>query len=210
MELKSVKLLIGPLLKGGHEWQYIDINGKEEDKPKFYFSNTQWVLIIVSTSILFQLTNGISKQVIGYIISAFSISVSLFMSLLISIFDKFENTSFAKESKTDEEINRLIQKKNYFKRFISITSYLVVLSILIIVLCSLTYIINVSDHIITCNTFTLKWKDINVLLTLKNFIIVIYRSCLNYFLLNYLLLTFFITGSAYEYYISEMDRQKIK
>ena len=208
MQYKSVKNLIKPLIKGGQEWQSININGTDE-KPKLYFSNIQWIILILSSLILLKLTKGISKDIIGYVMSAFSISVSLFMSLLVSIFDKFENTKFETTSITEIEIARLKQKKNFFKRFISITSYLVILSILVIVLCSLTYIFNISLRNVEITTLTIKWSEIDILLTLKNFLIISYRISLNYFLLNYLYLTFFITGSAYEYYMSEMDRRKI-
>lgn len=209
MQYKSVKNLIKPLIKGGQDWQSININGIDE-KPRFYFSNVQWAILIISSVILLKLTRGISKDIIGYVMSAFSISVSLFMSLLVSIFDKFENTKFETSEKTENDIARLKQKKNFFKRFISITSYLVVLSILVIVLCSLTYIFNISAREVKLSSFTIKWTAIDWVLTLKNSIIFLYRLTLNYFLLNYLFLTFFITGSAYEYYISEMDRRKIE
>lgn len=209
MQLKNVKILIGPLIKGGHEWQYIDING-HDNKPKFYFSNIQWLIIIVSSLLLLKLTKGISKDIIGYIISAFSISVSLFMSLLVSIFDKFDKTDFNTINKLEEDITRLKQKKNFFKKFITITSYLVVLSILVILLCSAIFVFNISDYQISYKSFTIKLKDIDFMLTVKNIVIIIYRITLNYFILNYLLLTFFITGSAYEYYISELDRHKIE
>lgn len=208
MQYKSVKILIKPLIKGGQEWQSININGAEE-KPKLYFSNIQWLILILSSLILFKLTKGISNDIIGYVMSAFSISVSLFMSLLVSIFEKFENTKFDTTSITEIDIARLKQKKNFFKRFISITSYLVILSILVIVLCSLTYIFNISVRNVEPKTFTLEWVDIDIILTIKNLVIIAYRIALNYFLLNYLFLTFFITGSAYEYYISEIDRLKI-
>jgi hypothetical protein len=209
MQYKSVKNLIKPLINGGQEWQSININGIDE-KPKLYFSNIQWIILLLSSLILFKLTKGISKDIIGYVMSAFSISVSLFMSLLVSIFDKFEKTKFETTSITEIDIAILKQKKNFFKRFISITSYLVVLSILVIVLCSLTYIFNISIRNVEPKTFTLKWAEINIVLTFKNSLIIAYRIALNYFLLNYLFLTFFITGSAYEYYMSEMNRQKIK
>ncbi len=208
MQYRSVKRIIKPLIKGGQDWQFISINGVET-KPKFYFSNIQWILLLLSSAILFKLTKGISKDVVGYVMSAFSISVSLFMSLLVSIFDKFENTDFDTHQKTEEEITRFKQKKNFFKRFISITSYLVILSILIIVLCSLTYIFNLSVRDITRNSFTLEWKQVDLILTTKNALLISYRIALNYFLLNYLFLTFFITGSAYEYYMSELNIRKI-
>jgi hypothetical protein len=204
MQYKSVKNLIKPLIKGGHDWQTININGRDE-KPRLYFSNIQWIILIISSLILLKLTQGISEEIIGYVMSAFSISVSLFMSLLVSIFDKFENTKFETTNLTEIAIARLKQKKNFFKRFISITSYLVILSILVIVLCSFTYIFNTYSRNIETSSFTYNYSKIDLFLTLKNSVIIAYRIALNYFLLNYLLLTFFITGSAYEYYMSEMN-----
>lgn len=209
MQYGSVKRLIKPLIKSGHDWQFITING-DEKRPKFYFSNVQWVILLISGVVLFKLQQGISKDIIGYIMGAFSISVSLFMSLLVSIFDKFENTSFEKGEKDEQEIVRLKQKKNFFKRFISITSYLVVLSILVVALAGLTYLFNLSGHSIGFRSFTLKWHEIDIFLTIKNIAIVVYRIALNYFLLNYLFLTLFVTGSAFEYYMSEISRRKIE
>lgn len=208
MQYGSVKKLIKPLIKSGHDWQFITING-DEKRPKFYFSNVQWILLLVSGVVLLKLHQGISKDIIGYIMGAFSISVSLFMSLLVSIFDKFENTSFEKGDKGEQEIVRMKQKKNFFKRFISITSYLVVLSILVVALAGLTYLFNLSDYKVSRTSFTLVWKEIDVILTIKNTLILFYRIVLNYFLLNYLFLTLFVTGSAFEYYMSEISRRKI-
>lgn len=208
MKFKNVKRILFPLIRKGQEWQHISING-EVEKPLIYFSDSQWFLLFLSIGILFLLEKGISKEIVGYVMAAFSISVSLFMSLLVSIFDKFENTKFETESKTSAEITRLIQKKNFFKRFISITSYLVLLSILVIVLCSLTYLFNLSARVVSVNAFTLEWSVIDWELTLKSLLIILYRVSLNYFLLNYLFLTLFITASAYEYYMSEMDRRQI-
>ena len=131
------------------------------------------------------------------------------MSLLVSIFDKFQNTNFESINKTEEEITRLKQKKNFFKKFISITSYLVILSIFVIVLCSLAYVFNLYNRRIDYNSFTMNINEIDFWLTIKNAILLIYRITLNYFLLNYLYLTLFITGSAYEYYMSELERRKI-
>lgn len=207
MQFKSLKRILLPLIKGGKEWQFIDLNGKTH-KPKLYFSDIQWGLIIVSMFATYKLHNGLSKDMIGYIITAFSISVSLFMSLLISIFDKYENTNLSTHQKTEQQIVRLKQKKNFFKRFISITSYLVVLSIFILILCSLNYIFDLTDNI-NSSQLSFNFENINLWLTIKNSTIIIYRIILSYFLLNYLVMTLFIASSAYEYYISEIDSRKI-
>jgi hypothetical protein len=208
MQFKSVKQLLKPLIKSGQEWQFININGIDE-KPKYYFSDIQWIILTICILSQFQLLKGLSRDLVGYIMSAFSISVSLFMSLLVSIFDKFDNTNLSLRNTTEEEEIRLIQKKNFFKRFISITSYLVVLSIFIIILCSITYFFDINNEI-SYHHLTINKDEIDIAKTIRNILIISYRIILYYFLLTYLFLTLFVAGSAYEYYISEIDRRKIK
>lgn len=208
MTYKSIRDLISPLIKGGKRWQYISLDGKETP-PKYYFSGTQIVIIICCVLLAMWLKGGLSKDLMGYIISAFAISVSLFMSLLVNIFDKFEKTKFDTTLISDEEITRLVQKKHFFKKFISITSYLVILSILIIVLCSITYIKPNNGFLINYHNIALNVKKIDWFFTLKNILVILYRVSLLYFIFNYLLLTLFVAGSSYEYYISELDKIKI-
>ncbi len=208
MQYKSIERLIAPLVKHGQKWQHISLNGKETPS-KFYFSSVQLVIIIISLGINILLQHGLSKDLMGYIISAFSISVSLFMSLLVNIFDKFEKTNFDTTNASDEDVVRLVQKKNFFKKFISITSYLVVMSILIIVLCGITYIKPTDGFAVTVDNIVFDVKDVDWIFTLKNIVVISYRSTLLYFIMNYLVLTLFVTGSSFEYYISELDKVKV-
>ena len=208
MHYKNIKSLIVPLIQHGKKWQYVSLNG-EETSPRFYFSSVQFVIIVVSLILTAWLRQGLSEDLMGYIISAFSISVSLFMSLLVNIFDKFEKTNFDTTNASDSDITRLLQKKHFFKKFISITSYLVATSILIIVLCSLTYMLPISCFVISPDNIVLDVKKIDWVFTLMNVVVIAYRTCLLYFIMNYLLLTLFVTGSSFEYYISELDKVKI-
>lgn len=208
MQYRKIKELIVPLIIGGHEYQNKDINGRDQ-KPKFYFSDIQWAIIFISVIVLFKLPSGLSRELVGYVIAAFSIAVSLLMSLLVSIFDKFEKIEFFTDGLDENQIVRLHQKRHFFIRFITITSYLVGMSILIIVLCSICYMFDLNDHKIETSTLTFKVVLINWELTIKNSLIILYRICLNYFLLNYLFLTIFITGSSYDFYISEIKARKI-
>jgi len=210
MQFKSVKELIEPLLKGGIEWQNISINGADELPPGKKYSQTTILLFILSILFLFLIPNGLSSDLIGYVIAAFSISVSLFMSLLVSIFDKFENTQFDTHNKIKDEIDRLKQKKNFFKKFISVTSYLVILSIVILILCGAFFVIPGLDKKISVHNLTYHFHEIDFKLTFKNIGILVYRFILFFMLLNYLLLTAFITASAYDYYISEINNKKIE
>lgn len=207
MQFKSIKRILFPLIIAGQDWQNISLNGQKQT-PKFYFSNVQWLILVISVLSLLRLKSGLSLNLIGYIMSGFSISVSLFISLLISIFDKFESTELNLIQHSEELTIRLKQKKRFFKKFISITSYLVVNSILIILLCSLSYVFDLSSNL-NFHNLSFKYIEIDFVSTFFNLLICIYRVSLIYFLLNYLILTLFITSSAFEYYISEIDRQKL-
>lgn len=197
-----------PLLHHGWKWQYISINGAES-KPRFYFSGVQLLGLGIALTSNLLLKTGLSKDLVGYVMSAFSISVSLFMSLLVNIFDKFEKTDFDTKNKTDEVVVRMKQKKNFFKKFISITSYLVATSILIILLCSISYMLPQAGYDLGTTAFCFKLSQIDWAITLKCMLLVLYRTSLFYFLFNYLLLTFFVAASSFEYYISELDKVKI-
>lgn len=209
MKLQNINNLLRPLIKAGHEWQYININGKII-KPKLFFTNTQFIVIALCIGVQAIKGTGISESVIGYIISAFAISTSLFMSLLVNIFDKFEKTKFDTDNCSDEEIFNLIRKKNFFKRFISITSYLVLLSVFIVVLCSISLIIDLKTFDITPQGIYLSIGQISGFDFFINLLIFLYRSTLYYFILNYLVLTIYIASSAFEYYISELNRKKVE
>lgn len=208
MRLQSISSLVSPLIREGKRWQYINLIG-EENPPRFYFSSVQFAIIVIGLLLTLLLRYGLSKDLMGYIISAFCVSITLFMSLLVNIFDKFEKTGFNTENKSDEEITRLLQKKHFFKKFISITSYLVVMSILIIALCSITYVLPSTGFAITTKNITFTLKKIDWLFTFKNIMVLTYRMCLLYFIMDYLLLTLFVAGSSFEYYISELDKVKI-
>ncbi len=83
-----------------------------------------------------------------------------------------------------------------------------ILSIFIIILCSLNYLFNLSLDA-SYKDVTFELSEIDIKLTIKFSLLIIYRILLNYFLLNYLFLTIFVTSSAYEYYISEINRRKV-
>lgn len=208
MLFKNVSNILKHLIINGNKWQFINLDGSES-KPKYYLSDIQWAILVISLLLNFLLTGGYPSEFMGYVLSAFAISVSLFMSLLVSIFDKFENTDFSKKQKSEAEIIRLYLKKNFFKKFISITSLLIVLSIAIILMCGLSYFINLS-HVVSPTSFSLNLREIDLFLTIKSIFIIAYRSILNFMLFNYLLLTVFIASSAYEYYISEISQKRIE
>jgi hypothetical protein len=79
----------------------------------------------------------------------------------------------------------------------------------IVLMCSLSYIFNLPVRKVPPSNFTFSGEKIDWILTIKNGGILAYRILLNYLLLEYLLLTLLIAGSAFEYYISEINARKI-
>ena len=142
MKFKSIKYYLYRLILDGHKWQYIDINGKGS-KPNLYFSSIQFIFIIISiTSSVFLIKNGFNKDFIGYIIASLSIFTGLFLSLILTVFDKFQKFKFDVSNITEKEKIIIIQRKNFFKQFTAITSYSILLSIICIFLLSLSLLTN--------------------------------------------------------------------
>ncbi|AFL98169.1 hypothetical protein ACQ1Q1_08295 [Ornithobacterium rhinotracheale] len=212
MKYKSVKYYIGRLISDGQKWQNMNINGKEV-KPICYFSKIQFILIFISISMVFFVTkNGFNKDFIGYIIASLSIFIGLFLTLVLTIFDKFQKINFEQINLSDKDKIILIQRKNFFKQFTALTSYSILLSTLCIFLLSLSLLMD----ILKVNIYNFKIiksiEDINC----KNFLngvglffIVVYRISVLYFLLDFFLMILYVLSSIYTYITLEFDRKKI-
>ena len=121
----KTKFYILSLIKEGHRWQYTNLKG-EEIKPRVYFSPAQWIIIFISVLLVYNLPNGLNNEFINFTITAFSIFIGLFLALIISIYDKFQKVDFSLKYNEIEKIN-LIETKNFFKQFTSLTSYTILI-----------------------------------------------------------------------------------
>ena len=83
------------LLKDAHKWEYTEINDNKEKslqkKPKLFFTCFQWVLVLLSVGCTILCPNGLSSNFAGYIISGMSLFVGLLFTLVVSLFDKFND-----------------------------------------------------------------------------------------------------------------------
>ncbi len=207
----NVKEYILSLIADAHKWQYTDINGNA-NKPALYFLPVQWLIILIA--VVFHILvkqDGFGSDFAGYCISALSIFVGLFLSLIITVFEKFSNIDFSLATDQTKKLNA-IRVKNFFKQFSSLTSYSIVLAIFNLILMGFSLgegALTVSiDSIKEIFTTYYEWDDI-ILNLIKPIIIVLYRIITTYFLLDFLYITIYAVGSIYDYMKSEYDKVKI-
>lgn len=211
MRYKSVKYYLGRLISDGHKWQNIDINGFES-KPKFYFSQVQFIFILLAIVSLFLLKKGFNKDFIGYIIASLSIFVGLFLTLILTVFDKFQKIDFGKPNLSEKERTILIQRKNFFKQFTALTSYSILLSITCIFLLSLSLLTDSLNRDIFEFEFIDSIKNIDfksILLGVYACLIIIYRFLIIYFFFDFLFMVLYGLTSIYNYIALEYDKKKI-
>lgn len=98
-----------------HYYERVDINGKETKPSKLYF---RWFLFAFFTILLLFISiNGFSERLLEYCVSALSILIGLFITILVFVSEKIPNkkendgTSSAKKRAND------IQLYNFYKQF---------------------------------------------------------------------------------------------
>lgn len=211
MKFKSVKYYLGRLILDGHKWQNIDINGVES-KPKYYYSRLQYLFIVLAIGSVFLLKNGFNKDFIGYMIASLSIFVGLFLTLILTVFDKFQKVNFDKPNLSEKEKVFLIQRKNFFKQFTALTSYSILLSITCIFLLSLSLLTDslnrdVFDFELIDSLRNIDFK--NILIGGYVWLIIFYRILIVYFFLDFLLMVLYALTSIYNYIALEFDKKKV-
>ncbi len=212
MKSKNVKYYVKRLISDGHQWQNIDVNGKESI-PKLYFSNIQWTMVGLSISGIFLIKNGFNKDFVGYIIASLSIFVGLFLTLILTVFDKFEKIDFGKRNKSEKEKTALIQRKNFFKQFTALTSYSILISLTCILLLSTSMLSEVFARNIFEYGFVSDLSAIGlheIQLFLVNSLIVFHRLLITYLFLDFLLMVLYALSSIYNYISIEYNIKKVE
>jgi len=215
----STKYYLCKLIKDGHQWQYTDINGFTK-KPKFFFSQLQLILLVIAAFTSYTLKKGFNNEFVSYSISALSIFVGLFLTLMVSVFDKFSALKLPelkkqiladKGSLSDREKTILIQKKNFFIQFTALTAYSIVISIFCILLLSVSLL---------CSQFSQDYSEYKFVgwdsITYQHFvsflklgISYIHRITTIYFLLDFLLIVLYAVSGIYNYFSIEYKQIRL-
>ena len=213
MSFKNLKNLI----EDAHKYQYADIADTKEQikekKPKGYFTKTQWIILVLSVAANIVLQEGYNTDFCGSVISGLSLFVGIFFTFIIALYGKFNDIDFSQFHINVSEDKRTIgiRLKNYFKKTTVLSLYLILLSIICILLLSCTLLFDsfFNQNINPLEIF--KTFQVNsICCFVQAIVIFIYRSVVFYFLIDFVLMTVYLTSSIYDYIISEYNKVKLK
>lgn len=194
------------LITKGQEWQYKNLNGKG-DRLAMYFTQLQLIALLISILFVYTKPKGLSNEMINYVLSSLSIMTALFLSLIIIIFDKFNNFNFKGEG-DDEKIHKF-HMWNFFYQFNAITSYAILISTSVIILLVFTLMfgkeIDVSQY--TFVSYKLVTFE-SILLFLKLLFVYSIRIVIAYFLLDFFILCIYAISSIFQYVSNEFIKER--
>lgn len=194
------------LITKGQEWQYKNLNGNG-NKPKLYFTQLQWVALLISILFVYTKPKGLSSEMINYVLSSLSVMTALFLSLIIIIFDKFNSFNFNGED--DEEKIHKFHMWNFFYQFNAITSYAILISTTVIILLVFTLMFgketDVSQY--TFVSFKLITFESIVIFCKLSFVYLI-RLAIVYFLLDFFILCIYAISSIFQYVSNEFIKER--
>lgn len=147
------------ILVDAREWQYTNING-DKSKPKRISLPTLIATPIILAYLFYKKDTVImSDNFISYMLTAFSIFVGIFITILIMAFDKFTNLYdiYKKTADDGEEFEfnssndrvKYLQSRNFFFQFTHITLYNTFLAIFLVILLILPLLFQGLSHKLT-------------------------------------------------------------
>lgn len=96
-------------------YERVDINGKEIKPFQLYF---RWFLFaIITILLLFVSINGFSERLLEYCVSALSILIGLFITILVFVSEKIPNKKENDGNSSAKERANDIQLYNFYKQF---------------------------------------------------------------------------------------------
>ena len=182
------------LIRDGHEWQYKNLNGRGE-RPRFYFSFLQFIAILISILFVIKEPYGLSSNATDYILGCLSIMVALFLSLILVVFDK------SKRFVTEEESPETkLHSWNFIYQFNALTSYAILLSVLVIVLIIIGLIFNIECDLSAYSFLPCSQWDIETITIFgKCTAIILWRISIVYFLIDFFIICLYAVCSIYQY-----------
>lgn len=219
-EQLPIKYIMG-IIKDAHYWQKHSLVDCLEAQPKEkkYFSHLKRISFLIAILLTILLSSGPNKDFAGYAIASLSIFIGLNINLIIMMFDKFNSIDFKTDNKTIKEKTSLVKKREFFKQFTSLTAYSILLSIFLIMLLSLCFLNEYTEHISIIEKiryvfgvdFTYLDFSFNILIkAIVDTFILLSRAITYYLLFYYIIILFYNIGSAYAFISKEYKSKKIE
>lgn len=202
---------INNLIRDAHRWQKVKIGKSKIDEIKthwYSFSITQIVFIILSVLYVIFKENPFKTDLIGYISAMFSIFVGLLLSLLILMFDKYQNFDFTTDDRGTRDAAYIRKLKRFFIQFNTLTTYSILIAILNIVLLLLCFIFDFFNEKVSLQSFVneiitnkcFNWKY------LQDLVILLHRVVAIYFVLDFFYLLIYSLTSIYSFINKEYNK----
>lgn len=215
-----IRYTIG-IIRDAKEWQRKGLADclTPQKKSKNYFKSIKIASIIMSVILTILISNGFNKDFAGYIIASLSIFIGLNINLIIIVFDKFNTIDFNTEGKKLNEKIKLLKYREFFKQFTSLTTYSILISILLIVLLSLCFsseytksinLIEKTKYVLGTNILDSNFSFKILLKAIATSSILILRGITYYYLFYYIIILLYSIGSAYSFIAQEYKNKKIK
>lgn len=210
----NIKYYLTKIIKDGHFWQRTDVLG-EVVRQKFFFTAPQLVILIIAVIIHLYFRASLNEAFVGYAINALAIFVGLFLTLNLSVFDKykilFDGIEIKIKTMNQAQKVGLIKRKNFFKQFTSLVNYAILISVMLIALLSLRLSLASLNNSIAYYQFVgfSALNGTNVLCFFKLVAISIYNIGVLYFLCDVLLMILYALGSIHNFLMAEYETFKI-
>ena len=209
MTFKIFKSYIKKVVLEGNRVQKRSIVGKVT--TKHWFTGTQIASIFIAILITVAAPRGFSNDFSGYIISFLGIFIGLFSSIVISMQDKSISLYQDWSTKTVVEKMRARKVRNYIVQFTGLTSYSILLALVVVILLSATLLS--PKFQIDLRRFSFisleKIEFYNILTGGGVILLYLHRLITLYFLANIFFITIYSTTSYFSYLQSEYKKIKI-
>lgn len=207
----NILTYIKNLIKEAYKWQKSRIGKSDIEGIKahwYNFSIIQILFIILSLLYVSFKENPFNTDLIGYVSAMFSIFVGLLLSLLILMFDKYQNFDFTTDNRGIRDTAYIRKLKRFFIQFNTLTTYSILIAILNIVLLLLCFIFDFFNEKVSLQSFVneiitnkcFDWKYLQYLVILSH------RATVIYFVLDFFYLLIYSLTSIYSFINKEYNK----
>ncbi|OSZ79152.1 hypothetical protein CAP35_13130 [Chitinophagaceae bacterium IBVUCB1] len=211
MQLNLFKKFICKVYSEGKRLQKHDILGNELTSRKY--THMQLLSKIIAFLYIVFIHSGFSTDFAGYIISFLAIFIGLFSTILISMYDRKDElyTRYARADKVKKETIKKI--RNYLVQFTGLTSYSILLSLVLVVLLLLVLLIpniniDTSKYVLITNLDDLNCTTVYTFLKISA--LTIHRFLVIDNLLTFFYITIYSTSSYFAFLQTEYNELKFE